>query len=81
MKAVFPRRIFLANPSFWLVESEFLSSRNSILLFAASFYLWKPLLAAKSIFTNQTDFVEKYVSTRREKLAKVSEKWTKNDFH
>ena len=47
------KNIFLTNPSFWLVESEFLSIGNNILLFTAFFCYWKPLLALNSVFPSR----------------------------
>ena len=44
------KRIFLINPSFWLVESEFLSIGNSILLFRTFFLLVEIIISSKICF-------------------------------
>ena len=44
------KRIFLTNPSFWLVESEFLSIENSILLFTAFFLSVETIISSKIRF-------------------------------
>ena len=44
------KRIFLTNPSFWLVESEFMSIGSSIILFTAFFLLMETIISCKLSF-------------------------------
>ena len=70
--------IFLANPSIWRVESEFLSIENSIHLFTAFFL--QTIISSKILFhqPENKDLLDKYFSTRRRKtgrgLQKMEEK-------
>ena len=69
------KRIFLMNPSISLVESEFLSIGNSILLFTAFFLLVETIISSKICFHQpKKDFFENYFSTRRKKNWKGSPK-------
>ena len=72
--------IFLTNPSIWLVESEFLSIENSILLFTAFFL--QTIISSKILF-HQPEiriYLTNTFPLDGEKLAGVSKKWRKKWF-